>query len=133
MSTGYLVQSLRHYKSREDPHDPVPSTIVLRDVHPLVWASWPDVLYHEAFFDEILSWQEFPCPDHLWKAIQDGAVLSTDNLKTMIESSEDYEARHDEDPSLVAVREQQTARRHAALIAYRDANPGVPFVPKGKP
>ena len=86
MSKGYLVNYDQH---RMPPQSGVKSTqIVLRDVHPLVWASFPPQIYRKHFCSVVTSWQEFDCPDHLWSAIIAGNVLSVDSLDSMLQVEE---------------------------------------------
>jgi hypothetical protein len=108
----------RTHRKEALPVAPPVETIVLREVHPLVWASYPPSVYEERMFDEILSWQEFDCPDYLWKTIKDGSVLNWEDLDGMIES--EYEPREHETPNVIAWRTSKHAARKAKLLAYRD-------------
>lgn len=110
MSTGYLVRYEEYEQGKGDSGGlRRTDTIVLRDVHPLVWASNPPAIYRRHFFAVVTGWQEFDCPDHLWQAIVDGNVLSFED------SSLDDELP--DDPQLKA----QEVRRSMILRRYRAA------------
>lgn len=52
-------------------------SIVLQDIHPLVWSSQPPDSYHSYYWSEIIDWREIDDPDgSIAKAIREGGILS---------------------------------------------------------
>lgn len=80
---GYVVRFWQyHQEGRHFERDGRERTIVLRGIHPLAWCSLPPAIYRAHFFAVVVGWQEFDCPDHLWTAINEGAVLSAEDYSS---------------------------------------------------
>ena len=45
---------------RDEDRESIRSNVILRDIHPVVWAAKPEVAYREYFITRLLFWSEIP-------------------------------------------------------------------------
>lgn len=112
---GYVVRYLQ-YRHKDHQHferDEGEKTVVLRGIHPLAWCSLPPAIYRAYFFAVVVGWQEFDCPDHLWTAINEGAVLSAEDY-----SSRDYAEGDDKIDDLPPELQDDERVRRQLLADY---------------
>jgi hypothetical protein len=96
-----------------------PETIILLEVHPLVWASWCFGLGDDDWI-EVSSWQEFDCSEATWTAICGAKRLDTLTLDEML--AQRYLPEHDGgETHEKVVRGAEDLLRHCALEDYAKA------------